>query len=206
MGQQKKFSLLPIPLLATMFFFSCDRAAPKSHEILEAGEIVTGESIYQIQARLVDQEGNPAGLDVFAGHPVVISMFYSSCAFSCPMLVDSIRKKIENQVDQGVKSEMRVLLVTFDPARDTPEKLKKLAVEHSFDLSRWKLLTASESTVRDIAAVLGVKYRQIPGGDFNHSSVIALLDENGIVVSRIDGLNQPFEPMVEQFRLLSPKK
>ncbi|MBI4411960.1 MAG: SCO family protein [Deltaproteobacteria bacterium] len=155
-------------------------------------------SIYAGGWELTDQDGTKTPLDVFKGSPVIITMFYSSCPYSCPLLIESIKNKIEKKTSPSVRKNLRVLLITFDPTRDTPEKLKKLASEKSIDLTRWKLLTAKEDVVRDIAAVLQVKYRPLPGGDFSHSSIIALLNPDGVITARVDGLNQPFEPIVEK--------
>jgi len=38
--------------------------------------------------------------------------------------------------------------------------------------------------VRKLAAALGVQYRAIENGDFNHSTVISLLDRDGRIASR----------------------
>lgn len=176
-------------------------ATDKEHEILPAGEAYQSASIYEGGWELTDQDGAKAPLDIFKGNPVVITMFYSSCSYSCPLLIESIKSKIERALPDSIRKDLRVLLITFDPARDTPEKLKRLAADKSIDLTRWKLLTAKEGVVRDIAAVLGVKYRQVPGGDFNHSSIIALLNADGVITARVDGLNQPMDPIVERLQV-----
>ena len=38
--------------------------------------------------------------------------------------------------------------------------------------------------MRKLAAVLGVQYRAIENGDFNHSTVISLLDKDGRIAAR----------------------
>jgi cytochrome oxidase Cu insertion factor (SCO1/SenC/PrrC family) len=48
------------------------------------------DSIYELSAVLVDQGGTRVGLDLFRGHPVLISMFYASCGDACPLLVAEI--------------------------------------------------------------------------------------------------------------------
>ncbi len=51
-----------------------------------------GSSVYQIAGRFVDASDAAVGLDVFAGRPVLIAMFYGSCRHVCPMLVERIRR------------------------------------------------------------------------------------------------------------------
>jgi protein SCO1/2 len=55
------------------------------------------------------------------------------------------------------------------------------------------LARAEESDVRELAAVLGIRYRQLPSGVFSHSAVITLLDADGIVRARTENL-QTLDP------------
>ena len=70
-------------------------------------------------------------------------------------------------------------MVSVDPQRDTPAALAELAKTRRIDLSRWTLATADEATVRKIAALLSIQYRQLPDGEFNHSSIVTVLSRDG---------------------------
>jgi protein SCO1/2 len=48
--------------------------------------------------------------------------------------------------------------------------------------------------VRSVAGVLGVRYRQLANGDFNHTSELLLLDRDGRVVARTEKLGSVLEP------------
>ena len=41
-----------------------------------------------------------------------------------------------------------------------------------------------------VAAALGIRYRKLPAGGFNHTSLITLLDPGGKIVSQSEGLNR----------------
>jgi protein SCO1/2 len=45
--------------------------------------------------------------------------------------------------------------------------------------------------VRTIAAMLNVQYRQLPGGEFNHSTVITLLSPQGEIEATSSKLGLP---------------
>ena len=90
--------------------------------------------------------------------------------------------------------------MSLDPGRDTPDALLALARARHVDESRWRLLRAPEDTVREIAALLGIKYRRLPDGNFNHSSVITLLSPDGVIVARDEGLGQPLGALQEGLR------
>lgn len=55
--------------------------------------------------------------------------------------------------------------------------------------------------LRKLAAVLDVQYRQLPDGNFNHSSVISLIDPQGRVLARTSALGgEPDEEFVTALR------
>lgn len=168
------------------------------HEAMEAAP-PRGDSVYALSASLVDQRGRAVGLDLFRGHPVLISMFYASCPDACPLLIADLQR-MERELPPRIKADLRIVLVSLDPERDTPDALQALARARQVDESRWRLLRAPEDTVRDIAALLGVKYRRLPDGSFNHSSVITLLDPDGAIVVRDDAIGGPHEALLRGLR------
>ncbi len=168
------------------------------HEAMEAAP-PRGDSVYALSASLVDQRGRTVGLDLFRGHPVLISMFYASCPDACPLLIADLQR-MERELPPRIKGDLRIVLVSLDPERDTPDALQALARARQVDESRWRLLRAPAETVRDIAALLGVKYRRLPDGSFNHSSVITLLDPDGAIVVRDDAIGGPHEALLRGLR------
>ena len=169
------------------------------HESMEAAS-PREDSIYALSASLVDQRGRPVGLDVFRGHPVLISMFYATCPDACPLLIADLQR-IESELSPRIRADLRIVLVSLDPWRDTPEALLALARARHVDESRWRLLRAPEDTVREIAALLGIKYRRLPDGNFNHSSVITLLSPDGVIVARDEAIGGPHEALLRGLRV-----
>lgn len=173
------------------------------HAQLPPTDVVQGASIYPLRAKLVDQDGAAVGLDVYRGSIVLIAMFYSSCPYACPTLLSHL-KQIDAALPPDVLRETRVLLVSFDPANDSPPVLAKLASERKSDLSRWKFVTAPDEQVREIAVMLGITYRGADGS-FNHSSVITVLDREGKIDLRADGLSDDTAPLVSRLTELAKK-
>jgi protein SCO1 len=179
------------------------RAQHHVHEPPPAAAPPRSQSVYEVSVALVDQQGRSVGLDLFRGHPVLISMFFASCPDACPLLIADIQR-IEMELPARVRADLRVVLVSLDPERDTPEALQTLARARGIDQSRWRLLRAPEDGVREIAAVLGIKYRRLPDGNFNHSSIITLLDPSGIVQARVEGIGQPHADLLKRLRAMAP--
>lgn len=168
------------------------------HKAMEAAP-PRGASIYALSTSLVDQRGRPVGLDLFRGHPVLISMFYATCPDACPLLMADLQR-IERELSPRTKADLRVVLVSLDPERDTPDALRALARARQVDESRWRLLRAPEDTVREIAALLGIKYRRLADGSVNHSSVITLLNPDGVVLARDEAVGGPHTALLRNLQ------
>lgn len=158
-----------------------------------------GDSIYQLDAALTDQSGKALKLDRYAGHPVLISMFYADCPNACPLLMEAVRAT-EAALPAADRQNLRVLLISLDSENDTPASLNALATQRHVDLQRWTLARADEPTIRKIAAVLHIQYRKLPDGNFNHSSVITLLDKQGAITKQTSLLGKADPELVASAR------
>ncbi|MBX5482844.1 MAG: SCO family protein [Myxococcaceae bacterium] len=164
-------------------------------------------SLFDLRTRLVDQHGQTVTLESLVdGHATLITMFYGSCHFACPMLNARVRR-IEAKLPEADRAKLRILFVTFDPERDTVEALRKLEGVYSAGQGapRWFLRPQDADAVAELAAVLGIRYRVMSDGTINHTSVITLLDGHGRVRGRMDGLDQPDEVLLRPLtELLAP--
>ena len=142
-----------------------------------------GDSAYQLDVALVDQDGAQLRLGALRGRVRIVSMFYASCPYVCPMIVETI-KGTEKALEPAQRAKLGVALFTLDPERDTPEELKRVARERKVDEQRWRLERTDTDSVRKLAAVLGIQYRQLENREFNHSSALILLDADGRVLAR----------------------
>lgn len=152
-----------------------------------AAPALPGNSVYQLAAPLQDQDGHPFQLAQRQGKPVIVSMFYNSCQFVCPMLIDTMRLTEQGLTDSE-RQNVGMLLITFDPARDDLKALKAISKERSLDPAHWTLARTDATSVRKIAAVLGIRYRLLASGEYNHTTVLVLLDGQGRVLGRTNKL------------------
>ena len=98
--------------------------------------------------------------------------------------------RMEAALTPTQRARLGVLMVSFDPERDTAQALKTFAKTNKVDDSRWLLTRAPENKVRELAAALGIRYRKLEGGTFSHSTVIALLDANGVIQAHTSTLSE----------------
>lgn len=151
------------------------------------------DSVYQSTAQLIDAQSRRFAWNAKRGQPQLVSMFYTSCRFVCPMIVDGA-KAIEQHLGAAERTRLGVTLISLDPRRDTPDVLARTGRERDLDPSRWTLARPDPQDVRAIAGLLGVRYRALADGEFNHTTVLVLLDADGRVIARterVGGLPDP---------------
>lgn len=151
------------------------------------------DSVYQLAAHFTDAQSRRFAWDTKRGQPQLVSMFYTSCKFVCPMIVDG-GKAIEQSLSPEERTRLGVTLISLDPKRDTPAVLARMRQERSLDPVRWTLARPDPQDVRAIAGLLGIRYRALADGEFNHTTVLVLLDAEGRVIARtehVGGLPDP---------------
>lgn len=71
---------------------------------------------------LVDHHGRPATLESYRGHPVLLFFGYTHCPDICPLTLARLQRSVRAAGRPG--EDVRILLVTNDPERDTPPVLR----------------------------------------------------------------------------------
>ncbi|HEY5782812.1 MAG TPA: SCO family protein [Lysobacter sp.] len=158
------------------------------------------DSVYQLALPLTDQDGRTADWRQRRGKPQLVSMFYTSCQYICPLIVDS-GKAIERQLTPAQQKRIGIVLISMDPARDNPAALRSVVDKRKLDTQRWTLAAPPVADVRAAAGMLGVRYRQLADGEFNHTSALVLLDADGRVLARTEQMgSRPDPEFVEAVR------
>jgi len=145
---------------------------------------------YHASVRLRDQDGRGFDFDAPAGRVRIVTMFYASCPMACPLAIEALRQ-IERQLSATQRSRLDVLMITFDPERDTPAALRRMAAGRHLDGRRWRLARSAPEDVRWLAARLDIPYRRLPDGSFNHASVFVLVDGGGRELARTSATGAP---------------
>jgi protein SCO1/2 len=151
------------------------------------------DSVYQLPLKLTDQHGKSWDWRRKRGQPQLVSMFYSSCQYICPLIVES-GKAVERALTPAQRARLGVMMISMDPARDTPATLARMARQRHIDDRRWSLASPAADDVRSVAGVLDVRYRQLSDGEFNHTSVLILLDAGGRMLARTEKIGSDVDP------------
>lgn len=141
------------------------------------------------ELRLVDQDGQPFGRDRLAGAWTLVFPGFTYCPDVCPTTL-ALLKRVKAQLPE--QPALRVVLLSVDPQRDTPARLKRYVQQ--FDPA-FLGVTAPEPQLGEIARQLGVAYARAPGPtpesyQMDHSAALILLDPQARVVAY---LTPPFK-------------
>jgi protein SCO1 len=148
---------------------------------------ISETSIFNLTSSWTTEEGTAIQLKALKGKTLVMVMIYTTCQSACPRLVADMRS-IESKIPKNISNKISYVMISIDPETDTPKRLKEFAVENYMDGEQWTFLQGTNSSVREFANVLAVKYKQISPLDFSHSNIISVFDSKGELVHQQEGL------------------
>ena len=128
-------------------------------------------------------------------------MFFSHCQLACPILVHNLQK-VESALKPDIRSRVGFTLVSIDPRRDTPSELAKFRVGRNLSNQTWTLLNGQSDDIRELAALLGVQYKEESTGQFAHSNLITVLNSGGEIIRQVAGLGQDTDDIAHELELL----
>jgi len=161
--------------------------------------VYSARSIYQLESVWTTATEQPLRLGHLQGKVQVLAMVYTTCEAACPIIV-SLMQLIEAALPPELRPHVGFVLVTFDPARDTPDVLSAYSARMGLDPTSWGLLSGQPDDVLELATLLGIVYKRDQRGGFTHSNVMTLLNRAGEIVHRQEGLQQDMTLTLEAIR------
>ncbi|TXK47541.1 SCO family protein [Pontibacter qinzhouensis] len=194
-----KSSVLLFSLLLLVTVFSCQEqkeascctkpatATATKSTVKTVSGTLPDMSLYQLSSEWQNQAGITQPLAQLKGKVQLVAMVYTHCRYACPRIIADL-KRIESSLDEYKRDDVGIVLITMDPDRDTPEKLRQFASANRLDPSRWTLLTSSHDNIRELAALLNMKYKTELDGEISHANIISVLTTTGELVHQQEGL------------------
>ncbi|HEB96779.1 MAG TPA: SCO family protein [Sedimenticola thiotaurini] len=140
---------------------------------------------------LLDRNGQPFTLERLQGR---WSLLFSGSTTSDQATRDllTLGTRVLNRLAQWpeLQSRTRIVFLSLDPDRDTPERLSRFFGGYGADFIA---LTGEMEQIRQLAQQIGVTFKRVEGtepGDYriDHSTSIALVDPDARVVGLFTGL------------------
>jgi protein SCO1 len=147
--------------------------------------------------KLTNQDGRPLSLRSFRGKATAVTFIYAECPlpeFCIKMSTNFSDLANELRDNAEMRDKVRLLSVSFDPERDTPEKLRSYGVGYlgnqaKPDFTIWQLAVGEDAEVRKLADFLGLRYETDPNDktQINHSLRTAVIGPDGKVARVFTG-------------------
>jgi protein SCO1/2 len=132
---------------------------------------------------LTTQDGDSLKLSELRGKVVLVSFVFTKCNGSCPATTSRISRTAEALKEKGLLDgdAVRLISVTLDPHRDTPEALKRYMRLHDVDAAHWSFLTGPPEQVGKVLKEWDMWTKPMDNGQIDHPSRVFLLDKRGRV-------------------------
>ncbi|ACO03102.1 MAG TPA: SCO family protein [Persephonella sp.] len=163
---------------------------------------------------LTDHNGKKVKLSDFKDKIVLVFFGYTFCPDVCPATMLRIKETLDNLGDY--KKYVKVLFISVDPERDTPEKLKEYVKFYDKDGTIIGL-TGKPEEIKKVAKSFRAFYEKVPVKDnpdveylMDHTAFIYLLDNRGILkliyTPRKDNPKRIAEDIIQMVKLLKMEK
>ncbi|TDV52890.1 protein SCO1/2 [Pseudomonas graminis] len=147
--------------------------------LIDAGIILLPQSRNVPDLSLTDQDGQSVSLSQLKGKWTMLFFGYTFCPDICPTTLAQLRQ-IKSELPSEAVGKLRIVLVSVDPDRDTPEQLKQYL--GYFD-KQFLGLRAPVDTLQKLANAVSIPYipadTRKPGYTVDHSGNLALLGPDG---------------------------
>lgn len=152
---------------------------------------------------LIDQDGQPFDTRSLQGRWHILFFGFTACPDICPTTLSDMRR-LFGQLPSDTRERLQLVLITADPARDTPQQLKTYLDYYRAGFSG---LTGEMEQLQQLSRALGLPF--VPAnetqGDYSvsHSGNLALVGPDGTLRGHIraplmlDGLQRALPRIVD---------
>lgn len=148
-------------------------------QLLDAGIVLLPQSRPVPALSLTDQDGETVKLDELKGQWTLLFFGYTFCPDICPTTLAELRQ-LNGMLPDAVRAELRTILVSVDPNRDTPAQLKEYL---GYFNAGFQGLTGPLDDIQSLANGVGIPF--IPGDTskenytVDHSGNLVLIGPDG---------------------------
>ena len=154
------------------------RVADKPAVPVRATILPAGNALPDFELR--DHDGTVIGREVFEGQWDLVFFGFTHCPDICPATLQILAQARKQLAARGQEPLPRIVLVSVDPERDTPEIMKKyVSAFGDGNLG----ITGDLAEVTRLTEALGIYFARAPADDGNysvdHSTVVLVINPQG---------------------------
>lgn len=157
-------------------------AAPLPRETFEISHAVAplDEGDRLPDYHFTNELGREIHLSDYKGRAVAITFFFTSCPFPdyCPRLTANFGT-VEHTLDEThPRAGWHLFSISFDPAEDTPARLRHYAEAAGYDPAHWSFLTGDPKQINALADQVGEQFWR-EGASFGHNLRTIVVSPDG---------------------------
>jgi protein SCO1/2 len=136
---------------------------------------------------LIDQARARVSLSQFRGKVVALNFVYTSCVLPqfCYRMANHFGVMAQ-RFKARLGRDLILITVTFDPARDTPERLAEYGRQWNASAAYWHFLTGDAGEIQRVCHLFGLDAYP-DEGLISHSTRTVVIDRNGTLAASIEG-------------------
>ncbi|MGE3809606.1 MAG: SCO family protein [Gemmataceae bacterium] len=129
---------------------------------------------------LTTQDGGKLRRTDLEGKVLLVSFIFTTCNGTCPATTHRMGQVQEELRRRGLlgKGKVQLLSISLDPARDTPDALRRYLKLYDADTAHWSFLTGDPTDVKKVIADWGMWVKPADNGQLDHPSRIFLVDKD----------------------------
>jgi len=153
---------------------------------------------------LVDQNNARLTNEDLRGRIVLYNFIYTNCPAPCPQSNEPMQT-MQARVRESGATDIPISLVTisFDPARDTSEKLRAFADQVGADATQWRIATGDAMRLKyALGGGFNLYYNPNADGTFTFDPLFVLVDGWGIIRAYYKTATPSVDRVTRDIRLL----
>ena len=172
-------------LLCLMTFCSSSFSLDRQAMLDEANLLLLPRERQLPDFQLVDEQGQNVTTDALRDRWHLLFFGFTACPDVCPTTLSDIRR-LMGQLPPTVRDQLQVVLISADPARDTPEALRTYLKYYRAGFEGW---TGEMPELQKLSKGLGLPF--VPAaqtsGDYSvsHSGNLAIVGPDGTLRGHI---------------------
>ena len=161
-----------LPMLASLWLTGCGDEIWRTEDV--------SEFMPPLDFELTDENGRNVKAEKYVGKTTLLYFGFTHCPDVCPASLAGLAAAIR-QIDETLRDDIQVLFVSVDPARDTPDVLKRYTDIFG---PQFIGLTGSTAQLDELTNRYRVTYEygeKDPEGNYDvrHSSAVFAFDSQG---------------------------
>jgi len=154
------------------------------------------------EIELTRSDGTSFRLSAMRGDVILVFFGYTSCPDVCPTTMAELKLALA-ELNEEDAAQVKVLFITVDPKRDTPEHMQEYVDRFNKSFIG---LSGTEAELDKVWKEYGVFRQEVPGSSaagytVDHTARVTVIDQDGNM--RISfGFDAPMEDVVHDLKLI----